>query len=293
MKRPYFFLIFLLFLSSAFAEEVTGFDIEENSYENEQLQPANDYEYFLSIRRNQGQSLGSRCSYTTLESFAFPFHYENLWPFLDLRAHRFDKGDKYAANFGVGLRIDPNWYDQIFGINAYYDFSNMRHSNFNQIGLGIEVLGECFNFRLNGYLPIGKRKIFNSCCFFDEYNGNYFVLRENFTNSLAGVDFEIEALIANICCNEIYLALGSYYYKGSKCRGDIYGVEYRLSTWICDYFTFSVAATHDNRFKTRVQAEFGFTLPLNCFGDNWRLFQPVQRNELIVHDRNSRWTWNF
>lgn len=248
----------------------------------------------LSLRRNQGESLGSRLSYTTLENMFFPFFSPNIWPFLDLRAHCFDSESQFAANIGLGCRFAPACTNQVFGINLYYDCRNAYHSHFNQIGLGFEILGCAWNFRLNGYLPVGKKNYFQSCCFFDEYEGDYFYLQERFIDGLAGLDFEVESCLLDMCWGEIYFAVGGYYYKGRNCQKDIYGSEYRVTTEFCNYFSFDVVATCDSAFKTRVQAQLTFTLPLGniCQGDP-RFFEPVRRQEIIVLRKRSRSTWNW
>ncbi len=251
-------------------------------------------QYFLSIRRNQGRSIGNNASYTTLEALSFPVHSQTLWPFLDLRAHHFDKSDKYAANAGIGFRIAPKCTDQIFGINAYYDFRHVRHAHFNQVGLGLEMLGCIWNFRLNGYLPVGQKRFLASSCFFDGYTGGFFLLHEKFIDSLKGCNFEMEALVSDFCWAELYLSMGGYYYKGNKCQGNIYGTEYRLTAKRCDRYALSVVATHDCVFKTRVEVQLTWTIPLNCrWLEKAALFQPVRRHELIIVDKRHRWTRNF
>ncbi len=249
-------------------------------------------QYFLSLRRNQGQSIGNDTSYTTIEALSFPFHYQNWWPFLDLRAHRFDKGDKYAGNLGVGCRFAPQFTDQVFGINAYYDYRNAHHVKFNQLGVGFEMLGKCWNLRINGYLPIGKKKVLVSSCFFDDFIGDFFISRRNYLNSLRGVDFELESHLMRMCCIDFYLAMGAYYYKEDRCRRDIYGTEYRLTSRYCDNLSFSISVTHDSTFKTRIQGEISLTYPFNFCCDQ-TFFLPVRRREIIVLDRRSRWKSNF
>lgn len=279
--------------------DAQGFDLQEpislESSPKESLSFSFSHaQYFLSLRRNQGESLGSTISYTTIESLYFPFHYQNIWPFLDLRAHCFDSADKYAANIGIGFRVAPEFTDQIFGVNAYYDCRNAHHSHFNQFGIGFEMLGGCWNFRLNGYLPVGKKSFLKSCCFFNQYIGDFFFLRENFIDGIKGANFEIESLVTEMCWGEIYLAIGGYYYQGNKCNRNIYGSEYRVSTNYCDSFSFSILATHDCVFKTRIQAQLSFTLPLNCQCDeDPRLFQSVRRQEMIILQKRKRFQWNF
>lgn len=260
----------------------------------EKLSNFHPNEYFLSLKRTQGRTVGNKLSYTSIDALAFPFHDSTVWPFLDFRVHRFDKKNRYAGNFGLGCRYSRPFTDQIFGVNVYYDFRNARHANFNQIGLGFELLGKCWNLRVNGYLPIGKKRILNSFCLFDDFIGSFFMLRKNYRKSLKGLDFELESYLTNICCMDFYLGIGAYYYKEDRCHKDIYGAEYRLSTWYCDSISFSINATHDCHFKTRIQGELCITFPFkSCCTEDRRLFLPVWRREIIALDKTSRWDSNF
>lgn len=262
-----------------------------------------DNQYFLTLRRNEGESIGSKTCYTTVEAFSFPCHYQNIRPFLDFRAHYFDTLDDYAGNIGLGLRIESKDIGQIFGVNAYYDHRRTHHASFNQVGLGLEILGRCWNFRLNGYLPIGKTSVLDSCCFYNKYIGDFFYLQKSFTSSLRGIDFEIESLVAEMCWGEIYLAIGSYYYNGKGCQKNVYGSEYRVSTDFCKYFNFSIISTYDNVFKTRVQAQLSVTIPFffaeekkggsGRFENDARVFKPVQREEIIILKKRKQFIWNF
>lgn len=259
-------------------------------------------QYFLSLRRNQGEIVGCRTSYTTLEALTFPFHYRTIWPFLDFRAHYFDEHDDYAANVGLGVRIEPTCINQVFGMNVYYDCRHAHRFHYNQLGLGFEILGTCWNFRLNGYLPVGNTSALNSCCLFNKFDGDFFMLRENFVDSIKGVNFELESLLAETCWVDIYLAIGGYCYSGKGCKKNIYGSEYRITADICEYLSFKVTATHDDVYKTRVQAQVSLTVPLYfqkkqaCYCQwkcDTRVFQPVERHEIIVLKERSRWTWNW
>ena len=257
-------------------------------------------EYLVSLRRNQGQSLANRSSYTTLDGYAFPkcigTQFGTIWPFINLRGHYIDRGERGAANVGVGCRIAPTCTDFVFGINTYYDYRNYRGANLNQWGVGLEMLGCCWSFRLNGYWPL-KESIKNSSCFFDGYSGNYFIKRTGYITPLKGLDFEVEALVAKMCWGNIYLALGSYYYDGNKCNKSIVGGDCRLTAQFCNYFSFDINATHDRHFKTRVMAQLMVTIPLcgqinNCCCCN-PVFRPVYRQELIVLEKRNKWVWNF
>lgn len=255
--------------------------------------------YFFSLQRNQGKTAGNNSSYTTLKTLIFPYYCRDFVPFIDLRGHVFDRCSRFGANLGIGCRFVPQCSDicfgllsgQIFGINAYYDYRDHRHAHFNQVGLGFEILGNCLNFRLNGYFPVGKREILNSTCVFDDYIGDYFMIQKNFADILTGANFEIESLVARVCSLDVYAAIGSYFYKGNSCRHNIYGNEYRLTARFCDNYLFSICATNDRRYRTRVMAEFNITFP--CYDCDWRWYQPVRRREAIAIDSHNLFFSNF
>lgn len=252
--------------------------------------------YFFSIRRNEGSTVGTKISYTTLEAFSFPHNYKNLYPFFDLRLHGFGERNQIATNAGLGVRFAPDFTKAVLGANVYYDYRDDHSRSFNQIGIGLESLSPCLNFRFNAYLPVGKKSWLRSCRFCAKYPGGYFLLREKFADSLKGLDFEAEALAMTICCADIYLAIGGYYYKRKPCGGNILGSEYRISINPYCRWSFGLRATHDCHYKTRVQAEITFTIPVHCRGNANPCsvqFQPVRRQEMIVLDKHKMFLWNW
>ena len=104
----------------------------------------------ITLRHIESKGVGYNQGYTTLEGFfTVPSLIETQSvPFLDLRGHVFNDG-KFAANAGLGFRYLTS---RIWGINAYYDYRNTRRMHYNQVSLGLESLGERWDFRANGYL---------------------------------------------------------------------------------------------------------------------------------------------
>lgn len=256
---------------------------------------AEDTFCFLSLRRNQGRSIGHVDSYSTVEFEGYHFINRNLVGFADLRAHYLDEG-RFAANLGTGVRYKPCWCDQVIGINGYYDWRNIKHTSFKQVGLGLELLNCTWNFRLNGYLPIGKKERLRRFCLFDEYEGGYFILRKDFLRSRGGIDFNAEILLGRFCCTDVYMGLGAYYYKGYRCQKDIYGAEYRLSGTFCKCYALDLIATNDCSFGTKVMAQLTITIPINSENKKCvdpRMLTPIRRREIVVEDHYSRWEKNF
>lgn len=108
----------------------------------------------IGIRHIEGGGIGYNKGYTTFEGFIAPD--PESWkamPFLDLRGHVFDNG-KIAVNAGGGVRAIAR--DRAYGLNVFYDFRNTDRIHYNQMGVGMEILGKRFDFRTNGYLPFKK-----------------------------------------------------------------------------------------------------------------------------------------
>ncbi|MCE5181193.1 MAG: inverse autotransporter beta domain-containing protein [Betaproteobacteria bacterium] len=70
---------------------------------------------------------------------------------------RFDDNSSLEGNFGLGVRrmLESGWN---LGAYGYFDRRRSDTGNFfNQGTLGVEALGRDWDFRANGYLPIGTR----------------------------------------------------------------------------------------------------------------------------------------
>ena len=129
----------------------------------------------FTARHIEPNGIGYDQGYTTLEGFFSPPEpWKGVWfPFLDARGHLFNDG-KWAANGGLGLRYLK--CSRIWGATAYYDYRDTKHGPFNQAALGLEALGEVWDFRINGYLPFGSKvsKAYNTK--FSRFQGNQVLL---------------------------------------------------------------------------------------------------------------------
>jgi hypothetical protein len=108
----------------------------------------------VAVRHIEPNGIGYRQGYTTAEGF-FPL-YDNWdkWVFfLDARGHVFNNGQP-AVNAGLGGRYLTT--SRVWGLNAYYDYRKTSRFHYNQVGGGFESLGAVWDFRVNGYAPVGK-----------------------------------------------------------------------------------------------------------------------------------------
>ena len=71
----------------------------------------------------------------------------------DLRLYR-TNGSQTGGSAGVGIRqYLPGW-NKVLGATGFYDSDDSRDRKFQQLSLALELLGENFDLRANGYMPI-------------------------------------------------------------------------------------------------------------------------------------------
>ena len=166
----------------------------------------------LNARHIEPGGIGYGLGYTTVEGF-FPLYngWENWVVFLDGRGHVFNDG-RPAANAGLGVRYLRD--TRVWGVNSYWDYRNTHRQHYNQVAAGLESLGRIWDFRLNGYLPVGEKKSHNYRTRFDEFKGHHAILRQKFEFVLAGANAEVGAHVNTWRHVPLYFAAGPYYLTG-------------------------------------------------------------------------------
>jgi hypothetical protein len=334
MKCSYLFLLFFI-PSLLWADDsiLTEVDFEqENSYLNDQndLNESELRPFYYSSENNTsktwmalnlsytfGRSLGYQKGYVSFGGLIFPEFpsCQSNHFFFDAKGLFFDH-DKWGGSLGFGSRcyLSDKW---ILGLNAYYDYRLFRDCDFNQLGLGFELLGSCTEFRINGYIPVGK-KTFNHFCFFEYPDGGYWASRQERIYAWYGIDAEMGSwLIPSSYCNGfgLYVAAGSYYYWRQHphdfCHDKKHhtvGGRARLLATVGDFLKLSTTATYDATWNTRIEGKVEVAFPLDyiyslfnrvcvtpcssCFLDP--IFtQPIYRHDPIVVSKSCNWTWNW
>lgn len=251
--------------------------------------------YRVSVRHIEGGGIGYSQGYTTLEGFFAPDP-ERLFlmPFLDIRGHVFNNG-KMAANAGIGCR--GIWGCRTYGINAYYDYRNTKKLHYNQVGIGLETLGKLWDFRINGYLPIGRKITSPYNVQFNSFSGNSLLLSQKRQYAMKGTDAEVGFHFGKSRNFDFYAAAGPYYYIG-KIGPNTWGGKVRLAGKFKEFITLEISDAYDRMFHNNFQGQLTFTLPFGgrsrvkkTAGCNScrmadaivsRMVQPVGREEIIV-----------
>ncbi len=260
---------------------------------------------FAYLGHTEGRWLDNREGYTTFGAFSqWPaLGFNNLLTFVDVRAHVFNNG-KRAANIGIGARY-VTCNNQVFGANVFYDFREAYwHHRFNQIGVGLEMLTPCWEARLNGYFPIGRRWGHSSTHHFD-FSGSFSATCREKRVAMGGADFEIGRWL-NCGCFSFYAGIGPYFYLPEEHR-NVYGGEIRLLANIGRYVTLEARAGYDRVFHGEGQGTIIVSIPFELFfggkgGDTCQqgccvrdiACQRVERQEIIaISHKDCCWTWNW
>lgn len=218
--------------------------------------PNGKQHYRTTIRHIESGGIGYEDGYTTLAAFfaSDPSQWA-VTPFLDARGHVFDNG-KWAANAGVGLRA--LWGNRAYGINTYYDYRNTSRFHSNQIGAGIETLGELFDFRINGYLPVGAKISSPYDSAFETFSGNYMLVSQKYHSAMKGANAEFGFHFGKSELFDFYAAAGPYYFIG-KIDPATWGGKARISGTFKDILTLEISDSYDRTFHNKFQGQISLS----------------------------------
>lgn len=254
----------------------------------------------VTARHIEAQGVGYDRGYTTLEGFFSPVEsWKNEWtPFLDLRGHVFNNG-KFAANAGIGVRYLNT--SRLWGVNFYYDYRNTTRLHYNQISMGFESLGRVWDFRLNGYLPVGTKASRSYDIHFERFRGHSLYVSRKREFVMGSVNAEAGLHVDSIQNVPLYFAAGPYYLHGQNKTA--WGGEIRARADIYEYLTLEANTSYDSAFHWIGQGQVGLNF---YFGGKRqvkqrnnnscarqitlanRAIQRVDRNEIIPVDRRSK-----
>jgi len=251
--------------------------------------------YRTTIRHIESGGIGYEDGYTTFEAFfaSDPSQWI-VTPFLDVRGHVFNNG-KWAANAGAGLRA--LWKNRAYGVNTYYDYRNTGRFHSNQVGVGLETLGELFDFRINGYLPVGAKISDPYDTAFKTFSGHYMLLSQKYQSAMKGADAEFGFHFGKSESFDFYTAAGPYYFIGEKDPAT-WGGKARIMGVFKDILTLEISDSYDRTFHNKFQGQISLSFSLGPKSKvkkqerpckvantlNNRMLQPVGRQEIIVID---------
>ena len=224
----------------------------------------------VTTRHIEGNGIGYNKGYTTIEGFFAPYKVGNWTPFLDVRGHVLNDG-QLAANAGLGARYLTD--SRIWGMNTYYDYRNSNHQHYNQVALGLESLGKIWDFRVNGYLPVGDKTSSSYDWDFDKYVGYNILLKGKREFAMKGLSSEAGFHIDHFKKLPIYFAAGPYYLEGKG--KNVWGGQLRGALDLAENIRLEGNTSYDNVFKWVGQGQVSLIIP---FGHKKKVNQTKDRS---------------
>lgn len=257
-----------------------------------------------------GQGLGYSRGYGSVDIFIpMPIWENQVLSFLDLRGHMLTNGNP-AYNAGAGVRWLDKCNDLVWGTYGFYDYYQTSHRPYHQATLGVEMMAECWEFRVNGYLPVGRTKTDLYSFYYRSIDPEDFLVKGRMELALKGFDAELGYHIAAFSCFNFYMGIGPYVYWGKTASTEnafdhkhVYSVggNARINSTFFEYIVVNLEVSYDTLYKWTAQATFGVDLPFDFFDNSQahtiysiadKLYDDVLRNEIIVTKKVSRHSRN-
>ncbi len=295
-------------LSTASSRDVRSSDIAKYSVDyskkEKKLRKWNPYPTpkRLTLSHIEGGGVGYPVGYSQLKLlFASEYKLDRVLPMIDLRGDYFDN-TQYGASLGAGVRYLPEEFCALLGANVYYDFRHSFKGNYQQLGLGFELIGEHLEFRANGYIPLGPKER-RTICVYDDYIGDYYAINTQYEFVAYNFNAEIGAFTT---CQDFlfYVAGGPYFFSGHFNDSTSWGGRLRARVQFLDYVALEGSYSHDSIFHSIFQGEIILSLPFYQFA-NWKdkkapckitdrqIYQPVERFDVVPLHRRNCWISNF
>ena len=222
-----------------------------------------------------------------------------------------DNGGHFGWNLSLGYRginqDEDEKDDRLRGGFIGLDSHFTDESNFYQLAAGYESLGKDWDFRLNGYLPLGDRSrtvdsttVEGAQTGTSGFVGNQLVLSaaggaqsvKRIEDSLGGFDAEVATQLSEWQGGELIGAVGGYLLSGKEDTS--LGGKLRLGATLASNFNAGIALQHDGIYDTRLSFSIGATFSQLRFQKKEekefqetnevaiRLRDPIQRRQSVA-----------
>jgi hypothetical protein len=203
----------------------------------------------ISARHVAGEGVGHTNSYSSLDWFVplLPAESDSTMWFGDFRALIFNDGE-FGSNMGSGYRWFVEDQNRIYGINGYWDTRKDNSLLFNQAGIGVESLGQIFDFRANGYTPAVNDTYQHQLGTAYFQDNRLFVAS---TAALSGMDAEAGVNLPTFYQISTSLFGGGYYYDSNHTI-EAAGWRVRAEAIFRDFVVVGVSVQDDELFGQTV-----------------------------------------
>lgn len=227
--------------------------------------------------------------------------------FANIRS-RADTNDSYEGNFGLGARhmMGAGWN---LGAYGYFDRRRTENDgNFNQVtvgteALGVKALGQEWDARVNGYIPVGRKVRLVDSLSTAEVSGASVIFRGGEEHSMAGFDAELGWRVPVTAPDSglnLRLYGGGYRFWSTESSAvhDVQGPRGRAELvfdqipvlWEGSRFSLGAEGQHDDPRGTQAFLSARLRIPLQVFGkpsskltaQERRMADPIVRDIDIV-----------
>jgi len=191
-----------------------------------------------------------------------------------------DTDENLGTNLQLGYRHFNPTNDFIYGGYFAFDKRGINAGSFNQLGLGLEALGEDWDVRANGYIPLGDRSIrtgsstadaglqFTNAAFVGNQLNATAVSQQaeigEINVAMGGFDVEVGKKLLNIGNHGALRGYsGLYYYDGGEDVDGSLGWRVRLQAEPTRYLRTGISVQNDDFFGTNFRFNIGAFLPSN------------------------------
>ncbi|MEO1070564.1 MAG: hypothetical protein AAFW95_15885, partial [Cyanobacteria bacterium J06638_6] len=216
-----------------------------------------------------------------------------------------------GSHVGGGLSLGHRFLSgsTVLGGHFSYDLRTTERSSFNQLGLGLEALGNGWDLHLNGYLPVGSTRTLVSSTGATAnqitntfFQGNNLLLQlggqrtSQYEAALGGVDFEGGLRLSTLDSGGDIKAYGGLYYLAGNGTASTVGGRLRLAVRPTSTLNFGLGVQSDGIFGTRMLFSVGATFPgytpetteSDAFTALWaRAGESIVRNDAILVDQQT------
>ncbi|WP_156119717.1 inverse autotransporter beta domain-containing protein [Leptolyngbya sp. KIOST-1] len=182
-----------------------------------------------------------------------------------------------GGNAVLGYRQQLPEQNRTVGGYVAFDNRNTGQASFNQLGFGVETLGETWDLRLNAYLPVGTaRQLIESqtstlgamsgtarfqgnSLFFDTALQNQ--VTNTYQAALGGMDIEVGGRLLQFANGgDLRGYISPYYLSGPGVSGT-FGIRGRLSAQPSPGLELGMGVQHDEVFGTNLLGSVRLSLP--------------------------------
>jgi hypothetical protein len=235
-------------------------------YSNEDLSSGNSYWGYAHFYprfgiQHRSQGYGYNAGYTSLDAFVPLYQDDEHWLTGFQGNVLLDNGGDFGTNLGLLSRVYRDDWDRIFGVNSFYTHRQQDGQPYHQMGVGVETLGDRFDWRMNAYFPFGTdiRRAKNSYITSAAFSGRDVLVNYLANKALAGFDTEIGGpLPASLDIVRAYVGL--YHFRGSQSDSFV-GVQGRLEARLNQNVHLHGGISNDKTFGTNVVFGISLWLP--------------------------------